>query len=370
MYERWSVGEYPQTLGNLATNCGDDGFAAFQYSYSASVNSTTPYILYVHGWNMPTWEKDRFAESAFKRLYWQGYQGRFGVFRWPTDYGFTGSALSAATDRRNYDYSENQAWLSAIGLKNRLAALNIQYPGQVYVLAHSMGNVVTGEALRLAGTSQIVNTYVATQAAVPAHDYDATVTNSILSNPVTPNIYNDWFLPVVGGGAGRVISFFNVNDYALQPGRWELDQQLKPDQSLTVFGGIYSFDGYPYNGSAHYTPGSVDDSPPWLSFTEATATGTTTFNLGASGPITDRYNVMSYAAQARSTALGMTPSVGNLINVDLTRTSPTRIWPPDTQNPADPFSEHFYHSAEFRGDYWQQQGYWNELLGVDAFNLK
>ena len=41
------------------------------------------------------WEKDRFAETAFKRLYWQGYQGRFGEFRWPTSYGFTGDIQPA-----------------------------------------------------------------------------------------------------------------------------------------------------------------------------------------------------------------------------------------------------------------------------------
>ena len=61
------------------------------FRYANPGNANTPYILFVHGWNMETWEKDRFAETAFKRLYWQGYQGRFGEFRWPTDYDFTGS---------------------------------------------------------------------------------------------------------------------------------------------------------------------------------------------------------------------------------------------------------------------------------------
>ena len=44
--------------------------------------------------------KDRFAETAFKRLYWQGYQGRFGSFRWPTDYGFNGTCLATASPTR------------------------------------------------------------------------------------------------------------------------------------------------------------------------------------------------------------------------------------------------------------------------------
>jgi hypothetical protein len=153
-----------------------------------------------------------------------------------------------------------------------------------------------------------------------------------------------------------VINFFNTNDFALQSGRWELNQELKPDQAITVFGGIYNFDGYPYNGYAHYNPGSVDDNPPWLSFVEATATGTTTFNLSSSGPITDRYQVMSYAAQARSPALGRTAGITTLPSLDL----PT-IWPPDS-SPTQPYSAHFWHSAQFRGDFWQETNYWNTLL--------
>lgn len=110
---------------------------------------------------MQYWEKDRFAESAFKRLYWQGYQGRFGEFRWPTGYGFTGSFWDALTDPRNFDNSEYQAWQSAAGLLNKLNDLNAEYPNHVYMLAHSMGNIVAGEALRLAAQDedgQLVNT--------------------------------------------------------------------------------------------------------------------------------------------------------------------------------------------------------------------
>ncbi len=40
-------------------------------------------------------------------------------------------------------------------------------------MAHSMGNIVAGEALRWPETNfQLVNTYVASQAAVTAHTYD------------------------------------------------------------------------------------------------------------------------------------------------------------------------------------------------------
>jgi len=91
--------------------------------------------------------------------------------------------LADVTDPRNFDNSEFIAWQSAAGLRNKLKDLNAEYPGHVYMLAHSMGNIVAGEALQLAaqnGDGRVVNTYVASQAALPAHDYDATVTSPYL----------------------------------------------------------------------------------------------------------------------------------------------------------------------------------------------
>ena len=92
MYERWSVGDNgtmaPTNNAYLAVEDLPPYTTAFQYGQSTDPN--TPYILHVHGWNMQRWEKDRFGEAMFKRLYWQGYQGRFGIFRWPTLAKFPG----------------------------------------------------------------------------------------------------------------------------------------------------------------------------------------------------------------------------------------------------------------------------------------
>ncbi len=82
--------------------------------------------------------------------------------------------------------------------------------------------------------------------------------------------------------------------------------------------------------------------------------------------LADRYEVSAYAAQARSTALGMTPSVNNIFSsIYLGRTA-SAIWPTDPNN----YSAHFWHSAEFRGDNAQMRGYWFELLGSEGFNLQ
>jgi len=313
---------------------------------------------------METWDKDRFAETAFKRVYWQGYQGRFGEFRWPTDFGFTGLwqiIATNSTEKDNFDGSEYQAWQSAQGLLNKLDDLNTQYPTHVYLLAHSMGNIVANEALRLSGSSEVVNTYVASQAAVTAHTYDTNVPNysfvyyaygiPLSLSADTPNIYRNWF---VGNGdaAGAIVSFYNTNDYALQRSVWQLDQLLKPDHSVLESGTIWTY-GY---------TGSVSDPAPWNNFYKQSTNSTLDFNIVTS--LNNRHEVMAYAAQPYTTALGATPAVANLTkNVDL-----MGVWPGDPTG--NNYTEHFWHSAEFRGDYPQQQNYWSELLGASAFNLK
>ncbi len=374
MYERWTVGDAPNKAPMaVATNAVNDlavNSMTLPFNYDPPQNINTPYILFVHGWNMTAEDKDRFAETAFKRLYWQGYHGRFGCFRWPTDNGFTGSFWQALTDTRNFDYSEYQAWQSAQGLLNKLTDLNSEYPGHVYMLAHSMGNVVAGEALRLAGNNQVVNTYVASQAAISAHNYDASVTAPFLLQftyhypsgplwaagtwnygPDTPDIYVNRLTNNIAA-AGRRINFYNTNDFALAMPRWGFDQVTKPDS-------------IPPNNFYYYS-GSVNDSAPWNKFIDSPI-------LGGAGNLVDIvtnlnncYKIMAYAGESYSTALGATSNVHNLDgNIDLASQA-NQIWPSDANN----YTAHFWHSAEFRGDYWQQQGYWNELLSGNGFNLK
>jgi hypothetical protein len=218
--------------------------------------------------------------------------------------------------------------------------------------------------LRLSGITRVVNTYVATQAAVSAHVYDTNVPDYSFTfsgasfGPDTPNIYGNWFAGNYGGGAATIVNFYNTNDYALARSHWQLDQLSKPDNYVLQTGLHWT---YGYTGSAN-------DPPPWNNFwKQRVGFGTpavTFFDIVYS--LNDRYEVMSYAAQSYTTALGATPGVGNLRrNVDLTRVS-SPIWPSDPKS----YAAHFWHSAQFRGDNPQQGNYWSELLGSEAFNLK
>ena len=134
-------------------------------------------IVLVHGWNMPAdtasndWKR-AFAETAFKRLYWQGFAGRFVAFDWPTYHDAEGPLWPEALNQ-TYNASEYVAYRSGRALKNLLAGLT----DDTHLLAHSMGNIVVGEAFRQwrldpATQNEVaVETYVAMQAAVSAGAY-------------------------------------------------------------------------------------------------------------------------------------------------------------------------------------------------------
>jgi len=331
MYERWTVGSDPSSAP--ATTASP---VSSPYPYNSAVPAEGNYILFVHGWNMAPWEKDAFADTAFKRLWWQGYKGRFGAFQWPTEYGFSGT-ISAIADADNYDNSESNAWASATGLLGKLNDLNAEYPGHVYMFAHSMGNVVAGEALRLAGTNQVVNTYVAMQAAIPSHAYDPTTytrTNNlnylgIGYNSHAPNCYASYW---TGGapcyfdgtvGAGSYINFYNQQDWALA--RWEVDQDFKPD-----FQAGYAYDASKMKFTKNYSIGTELDFP------------------------LNTCEIFAYCDTAFCYALGEQAFVGGRfqtsqqVNLDLTFGFG---------------NTHTGHSKEFNSDNMSQAAFWNTLLG-------
>jgi hypothetical protein len=330
MYERWTVGDNDKNVTPFTPMTVpvqvEDGQPTCQYSYDPAYDTNDDYVLFVHGYNMASWEKDRFAETAYKRLYWQGYQGRFGEFRWPTFNRFT-----------SYDTSETEAWNSALGLGNLLTNLNRLYPGNVYVLGHSMGNVVTGEALRLAGTNKIVNTYAASQAAVSARAYDNTIPPDITNQfliVTTPDseghYYTNGAPPYFASiaGAARFVDFYNPADWALR--QWITDQNLKPDL------------GYGYE-----TPSTNYPSGYWYK----------PYFAGNGIPLlfpTNTHQIFSRCAQSYSQALGAETNVAD-----------TFSFQPSVNLDAAPYnflSTHPGHSEQFRFDNMTTTAYWRQLL--------
>jgi hypothetical protein len=189
------------------------------------------------------------AETVFKRLWHQGFKGRFAFYKWPAlnpaGFGSTGF---------EYNLSEYRAWKYGRGLAGFVNSIN---KSSKNLFAHSQGNIVCGAALT--DYDLTVDNYVLTQAAVPAGCYDVSGgrndPNSINgyarfwakedSNP-TPDFVDDLgyrgYL-VALGVSGNVVNFHNFDDYALASGRallgrvevhWEADQDShKPDASFS-----------------------------------------------------------------------------------------------------------------------------------------
>jgi hypothetical protein len=163
--------------------------------------------------------------------------------------------------------------------------------------------------------------------------------------PDTPNIYVNRLTNNVAA-VGRRISFYNQNDFALAMPRWGFDQITKPD--------------YIPPNNYYYYNGSVTDPAPWNKFKDSPIVGDTGVLVDIVTNLNNCYKIMSYAAESYSTALGATPTVATLTkNVDMTSPD-NNIWPADTSG--HNYADHFWHSAEFRGDCWQEWNYWQSLL--------
>ncbi|MCI0556102.1 MAG: alpha/beta hydrolase, partial [Anaerolineae bacterium] len=152
-YEHYSAG--PSDQEGAAILNPAVAMTPLDYSKDPGLSTTDDYILFVHGWRMQPWERRRFAETAFKRLYLQGYEGKVGFFSWPTewvDYDTSRlvKTINAIGDLQHYDRCEVQARKSGLPLHNLLLDLRKQFGSDhIHVFAHSMGNVVLSEALRL-----------------------------------------------------------------------------------------------------------------------------------------------------------------------------------------------------------------------------
>src|SRR5437868_611298 len=157
-----------------------------------------------------------FSETMFKRLWWQGYKGRFAAFRWATQSSFD-----------SYNTSEWMAWKYGKSLANYVENyLKHQMPGYTMcIAAHSMGNIVTGSALKRGMT---IDKYLLMQAAVPSGSYSDIVNDfgdfllAEQNRHATPDTVSDsgyrLFLTATATNVGKFVCFYNATDFALQTG--------------------------------------------------------------------------------------------------------------------------------------------------------
>jgi hypothetical protein len=181
-----------------------------------------------------------------------------------------------------------------------------------------MGNVVTASALRRGMT---INTYMLMEAAIPSGCYNDSANNYVRfinaeeTNP-TPDtgaqLGYRLFAETVIQNVTKLVSFFNVNDYALATGttpflgwpfetNWEKNQiDYKPNrfnQQNSLWGDYLFSAGKPIGLQV-----SVNWNPD--------ITGT----YLSSRPVTDIHESMSFAARPRSRAMGTELHSASLFN--------------------------------------------------------
>lgn len=178
--------------------------------------------------------------------------------------------------------------------------------------------------------------------------------------PTTPNIYKNW-LTGNSTAVGRRVNFHNTNDYALTPEVWQFNQITKPDwQDLPEQPYTYAHQGGPNVTLTEARFGrQTDPTVPEYLFL---------LDLGTPADVKDRYEIMSFAAEPRSKALGGTAGVFTS-DLDVRTT-----WPPDDSPQSlrrhGEYSAHKWHSAQFRSSNMRQKDYWEALLGDDGFKIK
>ena len=353
---------------------------------------TEEYLLFVHGWNMDEWEIERWAETVFKRMWWQGYQGAVGAFLWPTLKWNMPMNLEKLVDAGNFDDSEFRAWQSARTLAELMATLNAR--GQLRVIAHSQGNVVMGEALRKYLGPEI-HTYIATQAAVSAHMWDNTREAKLpgkwaqrWSLHDSPNVFGFYHTGIAPSEpyfignyrkVSRLLNFYNPEDYAIS-GVWEVNMAMRPDQWRSYAYGYKSSEESARNNSYDERRDDFFKSRVKKMANPKTGAGRLIHPIIVTpgkwipglkereklhlGIEIERYTIFSYIAESYSRALGTQeaikgPDGKNFERFDLTDIA--RV----------PYNEkHYSHSRQFRSNVVDEWAYWLEVGRVCDFKLR
>lgn len=303
--------------------------------WSAYTPASQDYLLYVHGWNMKGWEKKRWTETTFKRLWHQGYKGRVGGFSWPTEE----SLVDSEGLKISYNHSEAKAWASAEYLAFYIMDLH-QKKWRITAMAHSMGNIVTSEALRQLPSGTSIHAYISAQAAVPGRCYaDKSILSQETCSQTLPDYYGEYHergeLPGTPGKpyfadmvnkTSKRIRFYNSKDWAL--GHWDTNNSMKPG---LLVGNNYDYDDTP-DGPVFYSKSSWPTPNLVLPFYEHQNT------------------IFAYVVRSRTRAIGAETVEVPLFNKHYNLFG----WDYD--------DAHYSHSRQFRSNIVDEWPYWKAVI--------
>lgn len=310
---------------------------------------TDEYILFVHGFNVTSDEKQLWAATIAKRLWWQKFRGRFGFAQWNCILAsLSPEALKAALNGpfeeqlymldMAYTKSDLRAWNTGVPLKILLSNLQNSYcKDKVNLIAHSQGTVVACEALRLLPPKDKINCFIATQGALTSSCFEK---NSLpatqLRTDTIPDVIgefpswqqNDPFMYALKNNAKatKMYNLVNTQDYALKSSEftnWRKNNEMHPNAGV-----VYLGNNFYYNGKKMQLPEKTDDY---------------------SCPVgRDTYIILAFGAPAWGMPIGCTFVKDYFINESI-------------KNIMDVDSHHYSHSKQMRSNIVDTWDYW-ELI--------
>jgi hypothetical protein len=246
---------------------------------SSGLGNDTNLIVLVHGINVQPWDCLNDAETVYKRLYWAGFNGKFGDVKWPCDLL---TPLPSPLTITVFNLSEFQGYTASQAMIAYLTQLRSRFPGyRLNLLVHSQGNSVVSEALK---NGAPFDTYILTQGALPdsAYDVNAPTNDAMASYESGSRITPDWqpmgYHGVYTNLTGRIANFYNPNDPVLA--YWITDQEIeKPSFYVSTA-------HYFYNGTNSYFDPAVGEGYLVTDPEESRAmvARSRTLSIGQSGP--------------------------------------------------------------------------------------
>jgi hypothetical protein len=298
-------------------------------------NAKAKTIIWVHGWRMDYAEYASWGDTSFKRLWQMGFKGRFYAFRWPTFSGENDGLPSLENitpldlwrdGGLTYNASEYRSWLSGPALANFVN--QTANSGSRYLFAHSMGNVISGAALR---SGMNVTKYAMCNAAMASMAYDGVHNDqpdndfeTIDTDPI-PLARAFWGMANRFNPTGRttMANFALPMDDAL--GLWSFNNEWFKPYNFVLWG--YGYDRWNPDPNEKLWYGNLGG----VSFVRYLTTDAEAFG---------------YCVQARTRAAGAKLGVGNMdATVDMST-----------------FGFGNEHSAEWNRSYQNSYGFWKRLM--------
>ena len=271
-------------------------------NFEHPADETKNCILFVHGWIVTPERYVQQSSECFKRLWWSGYKGLFASLRWPSEEAGAPVTPNYAVDLTDYFDTEYRGFKYAGSLKQYASSLT----GQGYtvaVMAHSMGNIVTSEALKQGANFQ----YLMMDAAVSARCYDTNPTflNNTSVTFTTPDLYTSGGYGGYFAGLAGLDNAYNSLDTVLLHDWTSANATLKGKTQTTTLNYVYT------GGVGVQLQYDLSPAHPQYYYRDVFSNGSNGAN-----PVSNYHESMTMYARTETDAAG-TGAIEGAVNTDI-----------------------------------------------------